>query len=267
MIKSIEFNTHKNGIKNLLIMLINMFSFLWLLGIGIVETHPHPLNKAQKIKQRIHLVSAANFFILNFCTNMYCTIVCMYHHILSKWCKRYTFIYVHIFLTYLTLVLLIAVGITISITTWFLSSYSPIPILESWRSKSGCIGYLARFLVVPINKDKNWCIIKAENHQRFSFNETHKRRRHSINLGSVFLSSAQQNMNSCNCLKRRKIYRLCLLNYVLELLLIISTVSATMLHSATKNKYLGNLKLYNQFDNQNYEDICWTNLTSNCTSN
>ena len=70
-------------------------------------------------------------------------------------------------------------------------------------------------------------------------------------------------MKGCNCLQRRQIYRLCSLNYLLELGLIMCTVIATLLHSATKNKLFSSL--YISFDSRNNEDLCLTNITSNNT--
>ena len=380
-IKMLEFNTHHNKHLNITILWINLISYQFLLGVGILETHPHPFKRSQKIKARLHIVSAGIFFILNICTNMFWTILC----VRSKWYTGYTSISIHCILTILALILFILVVITSSINIWFLSKYSPISIFERWHSKTDVWGYFARRLVVPIDNlnDRSWCIILSQDRRGFpsieasssqqlnatatmatgksltstslnsdsefmalshsesssahnkvpgDFNhdphshssnlrhyDTFKSSgKHSTHLGSSSICSTQQThvpfdrvsdsmpeeqrslltvesererfesreqlldhvcnstdvsvteisshrsgnggMNGCNCLQRRQIYLFCGLNYLLELGLIVCTVSATLLHSAIKNKNFQPLYI-TQFNNSFYEDLCWMNYT------
>lgn len=224
-----------------------MISFLCLLGIGIVETHPHPSTKGEKFKAMFHIGSAFLFFGLNIGTNSYWAYICKF---ISK-NPLDTRIIIHIWLTLLSIIIFFLVFITSALNLWFLSINSPISFLESLHSKSGLIGIVARFLVVPINNDITWCIIKAEYRQKFSFNRTRITRRHSIDLESgsedrqrLLFNEARitrkhsRDLISCNCLKRRKIVLFCFLNYVFEIMLIFCAVSGTMLHSAIKNQML-----------------------------
>ena len=274
MLKSIEFNTHYNGNNNFVIMLLNMISFLALLGIGIVETHPHPSNRNEKIKQLFHLGSAFVFFSLNTCTNSFCAYRCSF----ESNNPLDTLIIIHIGLSVATILFFFLVCFTSAFNFWLLLSDSTITTLETWRTASGLKKCVARFLVVEITNEDKCCIINAsigsvsnsptqQNSGRDSVSPTQQI------LGPDSITPVQQNsgsnsdssvlQNGCNCLKRLRISRLCALNYSFELGLIIFAVSATMLHSAIKNKMLP--FLYIKFENEIYEDVCLANKTSNNT--
>ena len=239
-IKTLEFNTHINEDLNQWILWINLFSYQFLLGVGIFETHPHPSKLSQRIKASLHIVSAGIFFSLNISLNMFWAIKCVQNVHAYMAYKQIQF---HVILTIFALILFIFVVITSSINTWFLSR--PISTLDRWHSLEGFRGYLSGLLVVPTStlEDHRWCVLLSEN-EPLLYNQAN---------------------GGCNCLQRRQIYRLCALNYLLEIGLIVCTVSATLLHSFTKNKltvflYIKDFEKYRH----EYGDICLVPQNNTC---
>ena len=233
VIKTLEFNNSESfinvNIRNW-ILWINLFSYQMLLGIGILKTHPHPAKQSQKIKAWLHLASAGLFFFLNICGNIF---VLLFSKI-----KFYELNYkskIDNLLTIASLILCVCVVITSTINIWFLSSRSPIPTLEEWRSNQGFRGYVARFLVVPILENQSWCVLSPSSYGPLPENQLRDVGR--LARGDERRGERRQEdeaetrgADECNCLQRRKIYRLCALNYFLELLLIMCTAGANVVH-------------------------------------
>lgn len=155
MVKTIEFNSHtNNGPLNTIILVTNLFSYLFLLGAGIIETHPHPDKLSRRIKSYFHIGCAAVFFILNITVNLFWSYVC----IRDPWHTNNHLFLVHNILTYLALMFFVLLIATSIVHIWFLSIWSPI---DRWKNLGGVRGFIVNRLVLSENKieKKYWCVL------------------------------------------------------------------------------------------------------------
>ena len=327
--KTIEFHTHNSSSWNTIILFINLFSYLSLMGVGIFETHPHPIDKNVRFLACLHLVFAVIFFALNIMANLLWTHICIKN--VSDKSKDRSFL-LHRILTYLAFIFFFFEFVNSLINFVLLACLDhPDCSEDQLNSNKGLKGFLANLIIKRNDKisDQNWCVLKVATQTDLSAldrpNATeHIERAASSSVSPTDASSSNLNtdhsnlltdttgMNNssptygairssgttdvaisslacstpamptpnqyyttgssnglgenqhvsarpgsrpkgCNCLERRKIVILCASNYVLELLLIVSTVSATLLQTSIEMPLLK----WGIIDPSLNQDICW----------
>ena len=318
--KSIEFKSHKSSVWNTVILFVNFISYLFLLLLGVLETHPHPNDLGSKIRSYLHIIAAGIFLFLNVLANLFWTFECIRKETMNA--KNASFL-IHRILSISSVILFVFLLMnSIVINLWFFSSKSPITSFERWNTKSGWRGFIARLIVIPKDDIPNpeWCAASSESNcgglaaistdsQRGSSpsciccsivivkpdpsgeqqegtperkgkfcsvepkesleaserTEAAKIKCSNPSYGSCSSSSSCSTTNvlvqagntyshkHCRCLIRRKIFRVCVINYILELCLIVNTVIATLLQISIEIPSLP----WAIKDSDSIQDLCW----------
>ena len=259
--KTIEFHSHKGSSWNSIILFINIISFLSLLGVGIFETHPHPFDENERFLSILHIAFAAIFFCLNTIANILWTYKCIKN--VSDKSKDISFLF-HWILTHLSCIFFIFVLINSSINLWLLSSLKhPDWSEDQLNSRNGLKGLLAHLIIKRTDKLSytNWCVLTEDSEPPST--EISRNNLAEINNSSRTYGTLEETQHvsarpilpqtRCNCLERRKIFILCISNYVLELLLILSSVLATLLQTSIEIPLIK----WGITDASLHQDICW----------